>query len=187
MQSFEFLMVTVSIVVGLGITELLGVVARILRRELEPGWLHSLWMTAALLHLLQTLWAAWAYQGRADWTFTGLVVFLTPRLLLFLMAAMLCPPVGEKAPLDDYFMDIRRRFLAAFIAFQIAASLAFFVLAEGPGLPDIVRGVMVVLLTALSLSERRAAQLFGVGIVLLIFSVFTFSFSFSLLDMFGSG
>jgi hypothetical protein len=42
MNLFEFLLVIVSIVLGLGITELLGGLTRILRGELPAGRLHAI-------------------------------------------------------------------------------------------------------------------------------------------------
>lgn len=186
MESFEFLMVLVSIILGLGIAEILSVVARIFRRELEPGWLHSAWMAIVLLLSLQAFWAAWGYQGRPDWSYAELVLFLVPRLLVYVVASVLNPPATNTLPLDDYFMDIRRRFFAAFAGFLITASLVYGVLSEGPGAPDIVRGVYLLLFAGLAASERRDVHLAGALVVLAIFLAFTFSFSFSLSQMLGA-
>lgn len=180
-------MVLVSIVVGLGIAELLGVVARVLRKELEPGLLHSLWLLLALFLLAQGFWAAWAYQVRSDWSFMDLAVFLLPRLLLFVVAAVLSPPAGFKGSLDDYFMDIRKRFFGALVCFLLAASLAYVFLSDGPGTPDIVRAALAVVYVGLALSESRKVQITGALVAIFVIAVFTRSFSFSLAEMFGVG
>jgi len=185
MQSFEFLMVTISIVVGLGIAEVLGVVIRVLRREVTPGWLHSLWMLTILVFLLQALWASWAYQVRTDWSFTDMTVLLAPRLFLFVAAGLLSPPPGRAGSLDEYLMDIRGRLYGALVGFNISASLAFNLLGDGPGVQDAIRGGLTVLYLALATSERRGVQLAGVLIVFGVLAAFTFSFSFSLAEMLG--
>ncbi|MBT3326623.1 MAG: hypothetical protein HN396_10310 [Gemmatimonadales bacterium] len=187
MQSFEFVVVIVSIVAGLGIAQVLEVVARILRRELTPGLLHSLWMFLILLMLLQSLWSAWAYQVRADWSFSDLVVILTPRLFVFISAAVLNPAPGIAIPLDEYFLDIRRSMFAAMAGFFITASVAFNLLGPGPGVQDAVRMGCLLLIGVLSVSERRSTQIAGVLAMLVVLGSFTFSFSFSLTEMLSVG
>lgn len=189
METFEFLLITMSIVVGLGIAEILNAVARILRGELTAGWLHSLWMTAILISLLQNLWVAWEYQGRADWTFLHLLVLTAPRLLLFVLAAVLNPPPDTEVPLDDYFMGVRRRFFGVGILFLVFAIIDYRVLVEGPHLmwPDVIRVVVGLIYAGLAFAERRSVQILGGLVCLGIFLAFTFTFTFTLLQMLGVG
>ena len=53
MNSFEFIMVLVSIIIGLGIAELLKTVSKIIRGNLEGGLLHILWSVNMLNMLIQ--------------------------------------------------------------------------------------------------------------------------------------
>ena len=61
MNSFEFIMVLVSIIIGLGIAELLKTLSKIIRGNLEDGLLHVLWSINMLNMLVQCFWAYWIY------------------------------------------------------------------------------------------------------------------------------
>jgi hypothetical protein len=67
MSHFEFLMVLVSIIVGLGVAEILTRVARQLRwRECTNGyWVHSCSVTLVFLALLQS-WRELKKQGHTS-------------------------------------------------------------------------------------------------------------------------
>ena len=187
MQIFEFIMVLVAMVVGLGIAELLGTIARVLRKEVDAGPLHAIWLLHALFSLVQGFWAAWAYQGRSDWSFADLSVFLLPRLALFVVAAVLNPPPGASGSLDDYLVSMRRRFFAAQGCFLLSASTAYVLLSDGPGPPDVVRGALLLLYVFLASTENRRVQMAGAVVAFAATLAFTYSFSFSLSGMFGMG
>ena len=53
MNSFEFIMVLVSIIIGLGIAELLKTLSKIIRGNHEGGLLHILWSVNMLYMLIQ--------------------------------------------------------------------------------------------------------------------------------------
>ena len=49
MNSFEFIMVLVSIIIGLGITEILQTISKIIRGNVKGGLLHILWSINMLI------------------------------------------------------------------------------------------------------------------------------------------
>ena len=53
MNSFEFIMILVSIIIGLGIAELLKTLSKIIRGDHEGGLLHILWSVNMLNMLIQ--------------------------------------------------------------------------------------------------------------------------------------
>jgi hypothetical protein len=182
-QSFEFIMVLLSIVIGLGVAEVLGVVARVLRRELQVGLVHALWATYVLLLLLQLFWSSWTFEARPDWSFPELLVFLLPGLFIFVVAAMLNPPPGTTGSLDDYFLEVHRRLFGGLVATAIAASLAYTVLADGPGATDVVRGLIVLLYLGMAVSHRRSTHIIGAFMMLFALTAFAFAWTFSLSGM----
>ena len=91
MQPFEFVMVLVSIIVALGVAELLAGVVRILRGELRFYWIHGLWVFNLLILQLQYCWALFDLEARGEWVFVDLVRVLTPPIMLFLASSLLVP------------------------------------------------------------------------------------------------
>jgi hypothetical protein len=75
MSLFEFLMVLVSIIVGLGIAEILTGVARLIRcrESARPYWVHSLLVVSIFFALLQQWWELWELREVPEWTFIALL------------------------------------------------------------------------------------------------------------------
>ena len=125
MQSFEFLMIVVSIIVGLGITQLLAGIVRILRVELKPYWIHELWVFYVFLSLLQYCWSLFDLEARSDWIFVELLGLLTPPVILYLVASLLFPPRSSEPDLSDFYYAHRKPI------FGLLAFLLFFYSAQG--------------------------------------------------------
>ena len=108
MQIFEFLMVLVSIVVGLGLAALLTGVADALRarREVRIYWIHTLVVAGVFLAFMQIWWESWSLQRETQWTFVGMLMMLGGPLLLFLVAHVLFPQARDHTDLADYYYEI---------------------------------------------------------------------------------
>lgn len=83
MTLFEYAMVLVSIVLALGVAQLLGGASDFVRSSrVYLG--HSFWVLALFLMHVQLWWAMWDLHNRASWTFlTFLNLLLGPTLLFF--------------------------------------------------------------------------------------------------------
>jgi hypothetical protein len=105
MGLFEFLMILVSVVIGLGITEILTGWANLLRvREgVRFYWLHILFQFGVFFALLQQWWELWDMEGVGEITFVAVLTVLTPPVLLFLIAHLLFPSRAENADLEEYY------------------------------------------------------------------------------------
>ena len=78
LQLFEFLMVLMSIIVGLGIAALLTGVADLLRarRVTVVYWVHAMLVMIIFLALAQVWWESWSLRTAPEWTFVGLLMML---------------------------------------------------------------------------------------------------------------
>ena len=110
MSLFEFLMVLVSIIIGLGIAEILTGVARLIRcRDSIRGyWVHSVIVTAVFFGLLQQWWEIWGLRDTSEWTFLGLIMMLTGPVGLFIFAHLLFPEPMRGANIREYYYGITR-------------------------------------------------------------------------------
>lgn len=75
MSLFEFLMVFVSIIVGLGVAEILtGIAQQIRRRATSTGyWVHCCGVALIFSALLQAWWELWDLAGTHERAFYSLV------------------------------------------------------------------------------------------------------------------
>ncbi len=105
MGLFEFLMVLISVVIGLGLTEILGGAANLLRaREtVRFHWIHVLFQVGIFFALLQQWWESWGLHGLGEITFGAVLTLLAPPIFLFLIAHLLYPSRSEDSDLKAYY------------------------------------------------------------------------------------
>ena len=94
MSEFEFLVVFVSIVIGLGVTHLLLGVGRIIhnRDEIEVYSIHAVWTANVLLILVINWWVSFSWGGFTAWSFDVYMVFILWSISLYMLAVILYPP-----------------------------------------------------------------------------------------------
>jgi hypothetical protein len=105
MGLFEFLMILLSVIIGLALTELLTGVASLLRvREtVHFYWVHVGLQFGIFIALLQQWWESWDLAGVEEISFGAVLLLVVPSLVLFLIAHMLFPRPAKDANLEDYY------------------------------------------------------------------------------------
>jgi hypothetical protein len=105
MGLFEFLMILLSVIIGLALTELLTGVASLLRvREtVHFYWVHIGVQFGIFVALLQQWWESWDLARIEVISFGAVLLLIVPSLVLFLIAHMLFPRPAKDANLEDYY------------------------------------------------------------------------------------
>lgn len=131
MRPFEFVMTLISIILALGVKELLAGVSRILRGELKPYWIHEVWIGVLFIMQLQYSWTLFDLEAREEWVFLDLLRLLTPPVTLFLVSSLLFPARDREAELSEFYFEIRKPafvLLAGLMLYYTALSLSFTIL-----------------------------------------------------------
>ena len=119
MNPFDYLSVFISIVLGLGITQLLaGFVAVVrVRKRIRMYWPVPVQMAAVFLITVQVWWAMFGMRSVRDWTFAGFFVLLMEAVFVYLMAAFITPvPDGDKIiDLRELYFRENRWFFGAIL------------------------------------------------------------------------
>lgn len=175
MESFSYLSVLISIILGLGVAHLLSGFAELIKRRdsLKLWWPTPLWMITVFLIHVQTWWALFALRALQNWSFAAFLIVLLQPVALFMMASLITPRFSAGAP-DDLELQYRRehRWFFAFLLAALAASLGKDLIITGH-MPEpenlAAHGLFaVVALLALLLRSRRLQTVFAVaGLVLL--------------------
>lgn len=105
MSLFEFLMVFVSLIVGLGVAEILtGIAKQIRARTTCTGyWVHSCGVGVIFLALLQAWWELWDLHSTPEWTFYSLVLMLISPAVLYLIAHLIFPEPMHNSDFRQYY------------------------------------------------------------------------------------
>ena len=182
MNLFEFLLIVVSILLGLGITELLSGVARILRGELPAGRLHTLWIVIVFLVQAQLAWGLWLLRSLEEWRYPEFLLLLTGPILLYMASAVLFPATVASGTLDGHLMQRRRAFFALMLAYVCFTALFEAFLLDGSLelAPTMLRLVAVSLFAALMVSGSRRLHWILALAVLASQLWFTYAYTFVL-------
>lgn len=105
MQLFEFLMILMSIIIGLGIAEILSGAGRLLRARdtVRFYWIHSLFQVGIFLALLQLWWESWDLRLLPEITYLQTCVLLLGPISIFLIAFLLYPDPVQHADVRAYY------------------------------------------------------------------------------------
>lgn len=112
-EEFQYLAVLLSIVLGLGVTQLLTGVGRLVqaRDRVRAYWPPLAWVALLLLIHVQTWWAMFDMRDHRGWTLLKFLVVLATPACLYLMAALVLPDVAE-ATAGGRELDLRAHYYA---------------------------------------------------------------------------
>lgn len=172
MELFEFLMVLVSIIIGLAIAELLTGSARLLRARgtVEFYWLHTLLILGVGLAMLQIWWESWGLRNVPAVTFLQLCLLLASPVALFMMAHLLFPGRGEPTGMRDYYFQ-QAPLLWGFALFGTLVGTFFIPWANGDSIlrPNNLSGFpMIALFIVMILSKRPRVHEVAAPLVLVL-------------------
>lgn len=159
MDRFSFVLVLLSIIVGLGVTELLTNLARQIqaRREIRFYWPHSVLVIAVFLGLLQQWWESWDQRLVEVWTFPVLLLMLGGPVCMYIISHLLFPKEISKTDFKAFYYDNARIIhLAAVLA--VISSTLYRPLSFGHGLIDpdnLTSALGVAAFLILALTQRR--------------------------------
>ncbi len=107
MGLFEFVMILASVVIGLGVTEILTGWANLLRARAAVRfyWIHILLQVGVFFALLQQWWEFWDFAEVGEISFLAVLTVLAPSIFLYLIAHLLFPTRATDADLEAYYFD----------------------------------------------------------------------------------
>ncbi len=121
MNNFEYLMVLVSVLLGLGLAQVLRGVSNLLRSERRhvPS---VMWGFALFLSIVQFWWAFWDTRGIPAWNQLSFLYVLLIPCLFFAAAEILFPASRSGQPDSrDYFFRVRRWFHGTYLSYHVLA------------------------------------------------------------------
>lgn len=182
-MTYQHVVVVMSIVVGLSVTQLLRGVAQLYRnrRRVRTHWLHSAWIAVIVIFSFLLWWTFWSYRGIAEWNFLSFVVYLSPAVVFYFLVAIAIPdPSDSVDDMKKYYFSNRTGFFGAFALYGAVAALTAVVVRGLPVLDpsNLFRLAMVglLLIAMRSASERVHAVVLGLSASLLIVFIGLFQF-----------
>jgi len=134
MTRFEFLSVLVSIVIGLGLTHLLGGLGHAyhFRRSSKMDAVHVAWTITVFFVLVLNWWVFWLYHEFTDWTFSVFFTVILWTATLYTLALALYPPrLSRDVDYRELFEANRTWFLSTFTTMCLLDLLVSFLRDQG--------------------------------------------------------
>lgn len=130
MDEFNYLFVLVSIVLGLGITQLLTGLSQLLQ---NPGkssvyFPSFIWFFILLVVHVQTWWTLFGLRSIENWNFVQFFVVLLQPIGLYLLST-LALPLQSNGSIEEYYFRNRKWFftiLAACLLFSLMRDLVLY-------------------------------------------------------------
>lgn len=177
-------MILLSLIVGLGMAEILSGVGRFLKRGGDHAipWIHVPATLAVSIALLQTFWESWGLRTEETWSFPAMLLMLGSPICLYLMAYILFPEQNERDSLDDYYLE-RAHLLWPLAGLTVIIGTLFRPLAFGDALwvVDHASGIPILIVCAvLTVTRHRIIHRILVPVVLASVLLDTLTFSHSI-------
>lgn len=142
MDAFDYLSVLISIVLGLGMTQLLSGFAVMVRARarIRMFWPVPLLMGVVFLLHVQVWWALFGLRQMRHWNFANFLVVLMQPVMLYLMAALITPDLRSEGHVDleqDYFRETRWLFGATLAVVVISLAKALLTYGALPNSSDL--------------------------------------------------
>jgi hypothetical protein len=159
-NAFDYLAVLLSIVLGLGITQVLAGFAGMVRARGRTVmyWPVPLQMLAVFLIQVQVWWALFALRGMTHWTFAQYLIVLMQPVAVYMMAAFITPDFSGNDDIDlraAYFREARW-FFGALVA-TLIVSLAKNLVIDGafPNATDMVGHIVFLAVAIMGTISRN--------------------------------
>lgn len=172
MDTFRWLAVVLSTILGLGTTRILsGFVSSFkMRRRVQVDWLPLLMAGVILLEIVQFWWALAELLGRPQWAMADFALLLLLVMLLFVSAALISPSDADLADGPGFFERDGRYALLVLGLFHVFAAVTNWRLWNSSVFtPD---GLPVLMLASIcfvaSMTKRRGLQQMMAGLYLIV-------------------
>lgn len=172
MSAFEYVTVLISIVISLGITQILSGVASVLKNidRVELYWPHLLWIIFVLLLHIQEWWVTYELKNYSPWRLPVFLFIMIYPINLFLMSRLLFPDKfkGKRLSLREfYFRNYKKQYLL--LCFSAALSILYNVFILNLAFSSQVLQVLLIIilfLVAISQARERIHKTVSIMIVL---------------------
>ena len=176
MDMFEYVMVLVSIIIGLALTHLLQGLVEVAQRptRMKIVSIHLVWVIYMIITVAFWWWWQFRLQLLSPWTFQAYLFVLGYAVILYILAALLFPKVLDPdLDLDDFFYDRRGWFMGFstlyFLVDLIDSRLKGAQYFADLGLEYVVSTVLSAIVCAIGIRTRNVAYHWVIGLGILIY------------------
>jgi hypothetical protein len=125
MDAFEYISVLTSIIIGLGMAQLLLGVSRLIQdpEHVKPYWVHLSWVLTMFIYSVFWWWWEFNLNQIEVWTFGAYLLVILYAFLVFLMCTLLSPVnLSGYDRFEEYYYAKRAWIFGTFLVMQFVDS-----------------------------------------------------------------
>lgn len=126
MTPFEYVTVLISIILGLGITQIVSGVADLIHhsKQVKLYWPHLLWLILVFFLHVQEWWQIYELKSYGAWHLPVFLFVILYPIVLFILARILFPIITESfVDLKEFYFNNFRKFFTVIIVLSVLAIL----------------------------------------------------------------
>ena len=172
MTPFEYVTVLISIILGLGITQIVTGVADIIHQweKMRLYWPHALWILLVFVMHIHEWWNTYELKQHQSWHLVSFLFLILYPILLFVLARILFPFGAMETQTDFkdfYFRNYRKFFLMVSILVVLAILQDIFI-AGRDWLDQLPKLIIPITLSGIAIAKSKAETLHKIIVVLLL-------------------
>jgi len=170
MDAFSYLSVLLSIIIGLGLTQLLTAAGLLIRHRdrVTADWLPLAWAAALFVIFVQVWWSMFGLRMYRDWTFFAFLLVLSQTASLYMMAAVALPDTVADAGvrLAEHY-ERQRRWFFGFFLLTLTISIVKDLVLNGslPNAINVSFHALEALVCVVGITARRRRIQEGAGVI----------------------
>ena len=170
-SSFEYVTVLISIVLGLGITQILTGIAQLIqkRNKLIVYWPHLLWIIFILFLHVQEWWVMYELKTVMQWRLPVFLFIMLYPITLFVMAKLIFPNKlrGKRIDLKKFYYKNFGKFFTLLI-FSAILSVTYNLLILNLKITDQLLQILLMAGLGVILYKRYASEWIHAGVSLVV-------------------
>jgi hypothetical protein len=175
MTPFEYVTVLISIILGLGITQIMTGVADLIHQwdKMKLYWPHSLWILLVFIMHIHEWWYTYDLKSHESWYILSFLFIVLYPIMLFVLARIMFPFGNMETETDFkefYFTNYRKFFLIAIILIVLAIIQDVFL--EGYGWFDQILKIIILNVLSIVAIRKIENELIHKIIVVLLLAAF---------------
>jgi hypothetical protein len=175
MTPFEYVTVLISIILGLGITQIMTGVADIIHQweKMKLYWPHSLWILLTFVMHIHEWWYTYDLKSHESWYIVSFIFINLYPIMLFVLVRIMFPFGTMDTETDFkefYFRNYRKFFLIAMILIVLAIIQDVFL--EGYGWFDQILKIIILNVLSIIAIKKIENELVHKIIVVLLLAAF---------------
>jgi hypothetical protein len=175
MTPFEYVTVLISIILGLGITQIVTGIGDVIHQwnRIKIYWPHTLWIVLVFVMHIHEWWYTYELRKHESWHLVSFLFLILYPILLFVLARILFPFGAMDTEVDFkifYFENYRKFFLL--VSMIVVLSILQDVVLEGYAIISLLPKLAIPLVLSLLAAKKVKHEGLHQAIVLLLLTAF---------------